>query len=131
MADDESDLQTRRKRALLVAGAIGLAAIAWNADDWFDGDVVRVESSDREEVREALREARDEIREGVREARDEAREARDEAQSARGDEDLPRISEENGVLRIEGPDGRTVTISTDSDAAEEPAEEEATAESNG
>lgn len=131
MADDESDLQTRRKRALLVAGAIGLAAIAWNADDWFDGDVVRVESSDREEVREALREARDEIREGVREARDEAREAQDEAQSARGDEDLPRISEENGVLRIEGPDGRTVTISTDSDAAEEPAEEEAAAESNG
>lgn len=132
-SDEENDLQTRRRRALLVAGAIGVAAIAWNANDWWGGgdDHVRIEVND-DDIAERIRE---EVRESVRESGDQAREAREAARAARDDEELPRISEEDGVLRIEGPDGRTVTISTDgdsaADAAEEPVEEEATAESSG
>lgn len=130
MAEDDPHLQTRRKRALLVAGAIGVAAIAWNADDWWgwgDNDV-RIEVSDREEAREVARQVRDEVRESVREARDEARSARASARASAGADgetdaardELPRITEEGGVLRVESPDGRSVTISIDDDTAQAP-----------
>ncbi|MFN2258739.1 MAG: hypothetical protein ABR601_02740, partial [Parasphingopyxis sp.] len=124
-SNDDSDLQTRRKRALLVAGAIGVAAIAWNADDWWSDDVVHVETGDREEAREAIEEAREEIREAVRDARGEARAATAATDSEAPSDELPRITEEGGVLRVETPDGRTVTISSGEEGGEaaEPAEE--------
>ncbi|MCA1748078.1 MAG: hypothetical protein LC634_00560 [Sphingomonadales bacterium] len=124
-SNDDSDLQTRRKRALLVAGAIGIAAIAWNADDWWSDDIVHVETGDREEAREAIEEAREEIREAVRDARGEARAATAATDSEAPSDELPRITEEGGVLRVETPDGRTVTISSGEEGGEaaEPAEE--------
>lgn len=130
----------RKKRALFIGGAIALAAIAWNADDWVgnDGPVhITVDRDDSEEAKAA----RDEVRNAVRETiRDEVRgairgEDSDNAPSETAMDDsaegVERVGQdvasgegrlvetESGEnrrsFRIEGDDGQGITISIDGD----------------
>lgn len=123
----------RRKRALMIGGAIAVAAIIWNADGiWGDDDGhVTISVDGREELREARDTIREEVREHVRASlRD------DEDEEAAADEDDGADAEDGGdtvatsgdgrvvetesgpnqrSFRIEGDDGRGVTISVDTD----------------
>lgn|GEM_PF-4323250 len=135
----------RKKRALVIGGIIAVAAIGWNIEEWGDNDppVIISIDGDRDEARDVVRSAlRDEIRASFRgdeESDDEEAagdEASDEADSEETDEvaDVETVTEDVGVgerrlvetesddnqrsFRIEGDDGRGVTISVDADPAE-------------
>jgi hypothetical protein len=128
----------RKKRALVIGGIIVLAAIGWNADGWGDDNDVRISvSSDGEDIHEA----RDAIHNGIREEIRASFRGDDETSDEDTDEDeadaedtdqattgeagagerqvVETESDENQrSFRIEGDDGRGVTISVDTDTAE-------------
>ncbi|RED17625.1 hypothetical protein [Parasphingopyxis lamellibrachiae] len=136
----------RRKRALVIGGIIAVAAIGWNIEDWTDNEPPVIISVDGDgenvrDARDAVRSAiRDEIRAGIRgddaPAEDAAAEEADKdagddvANQAGGDENTGEevtagerrlVETETGPnqrsFRIEGDDGRGVTISVDADTA--------------
>lgn len=133
----------RRKRALVIGGIIAVAAIGWNIEGWGDNDDVHISVSgdDRatHEVRDAIRsEIREEIRSGFRgnreadedeaapetaeESDEESDESTDETNTDAADGERRLVetesSENQRSFRIEGDDGRGVTISVDTDPAE-------------
>lgn len=135
----------RKKRALIIAGAIAVGAILWNVEDWSDNDPPVVITVDRDEAEgdpEAIRSAiRDEIREEIRagihgDAEPDEEESAANEPSEETDQDVAAsqdVSDESGTgerrlvemesgenqrsFRIEGSDGRGVTISVDGDSA--------------
>lgn len=138
-SEPSSEPDPRRKRALVIGGIIAVAAIGWNMEDWMDNEPPVVISVDGErenihEARDAVRSAiRDEIRAGIRgddspseeaekEASDEGADQAGDAESAEEEAGERRLVEtETGPnqrsFRIEGDDGRGVTISVDADTA--------------
>ena len=133
----------RRKRAFLLGGALVIAAIAWNASDDDDVHITIADDSDNmHEARDAIRSSiREEIRAGFRGDEDE-----DATEDATGDEEADADTDEEASdeddaateaedegerrlvetesgenqrsFRIEGDDGRGVTISLDPEPAE-------------
>ncbi|MGP1284040.1 MAG: hypothetical protein ACTS1X_13790 [Parasphingopyxis sp.] len=136
-SDRTPEPDPRRKRALYIGGAIVLAAIVWNIEDWNDDPVEVTVMGDREDIheaRDAIREAiRDEVRAGFRDDGEPAEAATDETADA-GEAGTPESEEKAGEtadgerrivetasgdnqrsFRIEGDDGSGVTISIDTD----------------
>lgn len=131
----------RKKRALVIGGIIAVAAIGWNIEDWTDNEPPVIISVDGDaenihDARDAVRSAiRDEIRAGIR--GDDA--PAEEADKTAGDDVADQAGEEESAeevatagerrlvetetgpnqrsFRIEGDDGRGVTISVDADPA--------------
>lgn len=140
-SDRTPEPDPRRKRALYIGGAIVLAAVVWNIEDWNDDPVEVTVMGDREDIheaRDAIREAiRDEVRAGFRDdgepaeaATDETADTTAEAAEATAPESEEIVGEtadgERRIVetasgdnqrsfRIEGDDGSGVTISIDTD----------------
>ncbi|MEM8696895.1 MAG: hypothetical protein AAGE05_12820 [Pseudomonadota bacterium] len=146
-SDSSPEPDPRRKRALFIGGAIALAAIAWNLDGWNDDPVQVTVVGDEDDIREARDAIRDAVREEVRAGfrgdgeeaavKDETAEETAEGQEAAaadseaGDTETASVEASGGErrvvetasgenqrsFRIEGDDGRGVTISIDTDGA--------------
>lgn len=132
----------RKKRALVIGGIIAVAAIGWNIEEWSDNDppVIISIDGDRDEARDVVRSV---LREGFGNDEETGQEdadddAGDETTDEAADEenadqsaDDEAAAEDTGTgerrlvetdsgdnqrsFRIEGDDGRGVTISVDTD----------------
>lgn len=109
----------RRKRAFLLGGALLAGIVVWNGPWWDDDDDRVVITTDAESGEEIRARVREEIREGIREATRGERATIEDATDPSG-EASAETPEDDPVLRIEGEDGRGVTISVDpADGAED------------
>lgn len=135
-SDPSPEPDPRKKRALMIGGAIVVAAIAWNSDGWLGGDDhVSVTVVGDDDASDAIRgEVRDTVRAAIRgdysADEESADEPADSALAAKGEEEAAPetvsvaetgerrlVETESGAnqrsFRIEGDDGRGVTISVD------------------
>jgi hypothetical protein len=136
-SEHSSEPDPRKKRALIIGGVIAVGAILWNVEDWTDNDppvhiTVRGDDDGGHATRDAIREGiREEIRATIRgddepqteNAVEEEAEAAepDEAPAAETATSERRVvetasGENQRTFRIEGDDGRGVTISVDGDS---------------
>lgn len=130
-SDREPD--PRRRNALIAAGVLGLAAIAWNADDWwgshhgdddpvviqFSGDEANTSDAIRERVNERIRGRVDEEqRDTIDEALDDAGLGDTPAPQKNGDEPPSDTVIAGGAVRIQRGEGDGVTITIDPDRAQ-------------
>ena len=138
-SEHSSEPDPRKKRALIIGGVIAVAAILWNVEGWTGNDspVIISVDGDRENIhdaRDAVRSVlRDEIRSSIRGDEDQADEDATEADNSEAAAQDETATEESGTgerrlvetesgenqrtFRIEGDDGRGVTISVDADSA--------------